>query len=155
MDHELYNEELLAKATAAILKTRDGLLRDAVPSTLGSRKFLNDVTDEEMAVALRRRKSLMKKYPRHGAGIDSYVDASDTGYTVNAPGAKSLTSAHKVSDGASGSKKRVLRNGVMSGLQGTGLQPSLNRSTRAAGTAIGGSEVKFDVQFSRGSQITW
>ena len=149
MDHELFNEELLAKATAAILKTRDGLLRDAVPSLLGSRKFLNDVTDEEMAVALRGRKSLMKKYARHGAGIDAYVDASDTGYTVNAPGAKSLTGAHKVSDEASGSKKRVLRNGVMNGLQGTGVQQSLYQSTRAAGTAIGGSEIKFDVQFSR------
>jgi 3-dehydroquinate synthase len=69
MDHELFNEEILAKATGAILKTRDGLLRAAVLSPLGSCKFLNDVTDEGMAVALRRHKALMKDYPRNGAGI--------------------------------------------------------------------------------------
>lgn len=118
MDHELFNEEILAKATAAILKTRDGLLRAAVPSPLGSCEFLNDVTDEEMAAALRRHKTLMKDYPRHGAGIEAYVDASDTGYTVNAPAAEVPTSAHEVSDGVSGSKERNFRNGVMNGLKG-------------------------------------
>lgn len=104
MDHEPFNMEILAKATAAILKTRDGLLRAAVPSLLRSCEFLNDVADEEMAAALHRHKSLMKGYPRHGAGIDAYVDASDTGYTVNVSAARSLTGAHKVSNGASGSK---------------------------------------------------
>jgi 3-dehydroquinate synthase len=118
MDHELFNEEILAKATAAILKTRDGLLRAAVPSPLGSCKFLNDVTDEEMAAALRRHKTLMMEYPRHGAGIEAYVDASDTGYTVNAPAAEVSTRAHKASDGASGSKESLFRNGVMNGLKG-------------------------------------
>jgi 3-dehydroquinate synthase len=34
--HELFNEETLEKATKPILKTRDGLLRAAVPSPLGS-----------------------------------------------------------------------------------------------------------------------
>ena len=83
MDHHQFDEAVLAKATAAILKTRDGLLRAAVPSPLGSCVFLNDVSAEEMNEALRRHKELMKKYPRNGEGLEAYVDASDTGYTEN------------------------------------------------------------------------
>lgn len=115
MDHELFNEEILAKATAAILKTRDGLIHTAVPSPLGSCKFLNDVTNEEIAAALHRHKLLMKEYPRNGADIEAYVDASDTGYIVNT---EHSMSGHNLSDGSSGSKERVFRNGVMNGLKG-------------------------------------
>lgn len=81
MDHHQFDEEILAAATAAILKTRDGKLRAAVPNPLGSCTFLNDVTAEEMNTALRHHKELMKEYPRNGEGIEAYVDASDTGYT--------------------------------------------------------------------------
>jgi 3-dehydroquinate synthase len=84
MDHHQFDEALLAKATAAIMKTRDGLLRAAVPNPIGSCTFLNDVTEEEMNEALRRHKELMKEYPRNGEGLEAYVDASDTGYTENA-----------------------------------------------------------------------
>jgi 3-dehydroquinate synthase len=84
MDHHLFNEEILAKATAAILKTRDGLLRAAVPNPIGRCTFLNDVNAEEMNAALKRHKELMKEYPRNGEGLEAYVDASDTGYTENA-----------------------------------------------------------------------
>lgn len=84
MHHHQFDEELLAKATAAILKTRDGLLRAAVPSPLGSCVFINDVSAEEMNGALRRHREFMKEYPRNGEGIEAYVDASDTGYTENA-----------------------------------------------------------------------
>lgn len=83
MDHHQFDEELLSKATAAILKTRDGLLRAAVPCPLGSCVFINDVSAEEMNAALRRHKDFMKEYPRNGGGIEAYVDASDTGYTEN------------------------------------------------------------------------
>lgn len=83
MDHHQFDEDLLEKATAAILKTRDGKLRAAVPSPLGQCVFLNDVSHEDMVVALRKHKELMKSYPRNGEGIEAYVDASDTGYTVN------------------------------------------------------------------------
>ncbi|KAJ5490705.1 Demethyl-4-deoxygadusol synthase [Penicillium diatomitis] len=122
MDHELFNEEILAKATAAILKTRDGLLRAAVPSPLGSCKFLNDVTDEEMAAALRRHKALMQEYPRNGAGIEAYVDASDTGYTVNAaveePTKEVEANGQKPTDPVvAGAKDGVLRTGLTSELK--------------------------------------
>jgi 3-dehydroquinate synthase len=83
MDHHKFDEALLAKATAAILKTRDGLLRAAVPSPIGSCTFLNNVSAEEMNETLRRHKELMTEYPRNGEGLEAYVDASDTGYTEN------------------------------------------------------------------------
>jgi 3-dehydroquinate synthase len=84
MDHHIFNEEILAKATAAILKTRDGLLRAAVPNPIGQCTFLNDVSADEMNAALKRHKELMRDFPRNGEGIEAYVDASDTGYTENA-----------------------------------------------------------------------
>jgi len=79
IDHELFTEELLLEGTQAILKTRDGLLRAAVPCPIGSCKFLNDVTKEQMFEALRMHKALAATMPRGGKGIDAYVDASDTG----------------------------------------------------------------------------
>ncbi|EGX90194.1 2-epi-5-epi-valiolone synthase [Cordyceps militaris CM01] len=84
MDHAAFDEQLLATATAAILRTRNGQLRAAVPvSPMGVCVFLNDVTHEEMCAALRAHRDLMKEFPRHGAGLDAYVDASDTGYTLD------------------------------------------------------------------------
>lgn len=83
MDHPLFDEDILDKGTAAILKTRDGKLRAAVPNPIGTCTFLNDVEAPELNAALRRHKQLMKEYPRNGEGIESYVDASDTGYTEN------------------------------------------------------------------------
>ncbi|KAL9098897.1 MAG: hypothetical protein Q9163_005524 [Psora crenata] len=83
MDHPQFDEEILDKGTAAILKTRDGKLRAAVPSPLGACKFLNDVELKELNAALRCHKKIMKQYPRNGEGIEAYVDASDTGYTDN------------------------------------------------------------------------
>ncbi|CAG7926998.1 unnamed protein product [Penicillium olsonii] len=115
MDHELFNEEILDKATQAILKTRDGLLRAAVPSPLGSCKFLNDVVMKEMAQALRRHKELMKEYPRHGAGIEAYVDSSDTGYTINQR--HDPAPMHAQASSAEASKKHGLNNGVLHGLK--------------------------------------
>ncbi|TQN73895.1 Demethyl-4-deoxygadusol synthase [Colletotrichum shisoi] len=83
MDHPQFDEEMLDKATSAILKTRDGKLRAAVPSPFGQCEFLNDVSHKEMCAALKVHKNLMKEYPREGAGLEAYVDASDTGYTIN------------------------------------------------------------------------
>lgn len=83
MDHHMFDEEILDKGTQAILKTRDGKLRAAVPNPIGSCTFINDISAEELNAALRRHKQLMKGYPRNGEGIEAYVDASDTGYTEN------------------------------------------------------------------------
>ena len=83
MDHPQFDEDILDKGTAAILRTRDGKLRAAVPNPIGRCTFLNDVDAAELNAALRRHKELMKEYPRNGEGIEAYVDASDTGYTEN------------------------------------------------------------------------
>ena len=83
MDHHLFDEDILDKGTAAILKTRDGKLRAAVPNPIGTCTFINDIDTEELNTALRKHKQLMKEYPRNGEGIEAYVDASDTGYTDN------------------------------------------------------------------------
>ncbi|KAI1415860.1 Dehydroquinate synthase-like protein [Hypoxylon sp. FL1857] len=81
IDHPQFDDEVLDKGTAAILKTRDGLLRLAVPSPLGSCTFLNNVSPQELRQALKKHKEIAKLYPREGAGIEAYVDSSDTGYT--------------------------------------------------------------------------
>lgn len=80
MDHDQFDGPLLEKATAAIIRTRDGKLRAAVPvSPMGQCVFLNDVSQEEMVLALKQHKQMMRKFPRNGAGIDAFVDSSDTG----------------------------------------------------------------------------
>ncbi|GAB1731687.1 hypothetical protein D0864_14490 [Hortaea werneckii] len=104
MDHPQFNEEILEQGTQAIMKTRDGLLRAAVPKPLGSCVFLNDVSQEELASALRTHKKIMKEYPREGAGLEAFVDASDTGYTMNAKPAENTT------NGADASLKKAVIN---------------------------------------------
>ena len=86
IDHTQFDDEVLDKGTAAILKTRDGLLRLAVPNPLGKCTFLNDVSAQELRDALRRHKELARAYPREGAGLEAYVDSSDTGYADNESG---------------------------------------------------------------------
>ena len=81
MDHHQFDEHILDEGTKAILKTRDGKLRAAVPAPLGSCVFLNDVSQENMFAALRQHKEVMKQYPRNGEGLEAFVDSSDTGYT--------------------------------------------------------------------------
>jgi 3-dehydroquinate synthase len=83
MDHPDFDGPLLERATAAILKTRDGMLRAAVPvSPMGDCVFLNDVNHDEMLAALNKHKEVVKNFPRNGEGLDAYVDSSDTGYTL-------------------------------------------------------------------------
>lgn len=83
MDHDSFDGSLLERATAAILRTRDGKLRAAVPvSPLGQCVFLNDVSHADMCAALAEHKAFVAAYPRAGCGIDAFVDASDTGYTL-------------------------------------------------------------------------
>merc|ERR1712029_173778 len=104
MDHPQFNEEILEQGTQAIMKTRDGLLRAAVPKPLGSCVFLNDVSQEELASALRTHKKIMKEYPRESAGLEAFVDASDTGYTMNAKPAENTV------NGADAALKKAVIN---------------------------------------------
>jgi 3-dehydroquinate synthase len=82
IDHPLFDETVLDKGTAAILKTRDGMLRLAVPiSPLGKCTFVNDWSPEELQTVLKKHQEIVRKLPRQGEGLEAYVDASDTGYT--------------------------------------------------------------------------
>ena len=73
LDSEHLTPELLSAATTAILKTRDGMLRAAVPAPIGRCIFLNDVTVEELAETLVLHKKLCMGYPRGGDGIDMFT----------------------------------------------------------------------------------
>ena len=77
LDHELFEIDLIWKATKSIMLTRDGLQRAAMPSPIGSCVFLNDLTYDELKEDLTIHKELVKTYPRAGEGIDAYVDQSD------------------------------------------------------------------------------
>jgi demethyl-4-deoxygadusol synthase len=75
LDSEHLTPELLDAATTAILKTRDGMLRAAVPAPIGECLFLNDVTVDELAETLVLHRKLCLGYPRGGDGIDMFTPA--------------------------------------------------------------------------------
>ncbi|CAN5455430.1 3-dehydroquinate synthase [soil metagenome] len=76
LDSPHLTAELLTEATTSILKTRDGLLRAAVPAPLGQCIFLNDVTTEELAHTLTLHKKICLDYGRAGDGIDMFTSTT-------------------------------------------------------------------------------
>lgn len=76
LDSEYLTPELLTAATTAILKTRDGLLRAAVPAPIGRCIFLNDVTTDELADTLLLHRKLCLDYPRGGDGVDMFTSTA-------------------------------------------------------------------------------
>src|SRR6195952_2751430 len=64
LDSKYLTPELLEQATASLLKTRDGLLRAAIPTPIGQCSFLNDLTVAELADALTLHKKICLDYPR-------------------------------------------------------------------------------------------
>jgi 3-dehydroquinate synthetase len=73
LDSEHLTPQLLEEATAAILRTRDGLLRAAIPDPIGRCRFLNDVTTDELADTLLLHKKICLEFPRGGDGIDVFA----------------------------------------------------------------------------------
>jgi 3-dehydroquinate synthase len=73
LDSDRLTPELLERATASILKTRDGLLRAAVPDPIGRCRFVNDVTTDELADTLTLHKKICLDYARAGDGVDVYT----------------------------------------------------------------------------------
>ena len=133
MDHHQFDEDMLEKATNAILKTRDGKLRAAVPNPIGSCTFLNDVSQEELNNALRKHKEIMKSYPRNGEGLEAFVDSSDTGYTLND------TPAESKAEGISNLlQKALINDDVKDGVSGKIQNGSVNGES--AKTAAAGAE---------------
>ncbi|MEU0498443.1 sedoheptulose 7-phosphate cyclase [Mycobacterium sp. NPDC006124] len=73
LDSKYLTPELLEQATASILKTRDGLLRAAIPTPIGKCSFLNDLTVAELADTLTLHKKICLDYPRGGEGVDVFT----------------------------------------------------------------------------------
>jgi demethyl-4-deoxygadusol synthase len=73
LDSPYLTPELLSEATASILKTRDGLLRAAIPAPIGKCIFLNDVTTDELADTLTLHKKICLDFVRGGEGIDTFT----------------------------------------------------------------------------------
>lgn len=136
MDHKDFTEEVLDQGTKAILKTRDGLLRAAVPSPLGSCVFLNDVSTDEMNAALKKHKEMMKNYPRNGEGIEAFVDASDTGYTMNGIAAEYTNGkANGQSNGhTNGASSSVINDDAKNGTNGVDKANGVKTSGQKAAT---------------------
>ncbi len=78
IDSPWFTPELLERATASILQTRDGLLRAAVPRPIGTCHFVNDLTVEELTEVLAAHQDLCAGYPRGGQGVDQYTAAEAT-----------------------------------------------------------------------------
>lgn len=76
LDSDDLTPDLVRRATASILQTRDGLLRAAVPSPIGTCAFLNDLADDEVDALLATHKVLVAAYPREGRGVDAHVSAA-------------------------------------------------------------------------------
>jgi 3-dehydroquinate synthetase len=73
LDSPYLTPELLAKATDAIVQTRNGQLRAAVPRPIGTCYFVNDLTLDELAATLDAHHALAADYPRGGEGEDMFV----------------------------------------------------------------------------------
>jgi demethyl-4-deoxygadusol synthase len=73
IDSSYLTAELLWKATESISKTRDGLLRAAVPHPIGSCSFINDLNRAELDEHLAIHKEICRDYPRGGDGEDMFV----------------------------------------------------------------------------------
>ncbi|MBD2608475.1 sedoheptulose 7-phosphate cyclase [Scytonema hofmannii FACHB-248] len=78
LDHPMLDSELVWNATESISLTRDGLQRAAMPCPIGSCFFVNDMTREELDLAIADHKRICANYPRSGAGIDEYVKINES-----------------------------------------------------------------------------
>jgi demethyl-4-deoxygadusol synthase len=73
IDSSYLTPQLLWKATESISKTRDGLLRAAVPHPIGRCFFINDLTRAELDEYLAIHKEICGDYPRGGDGEEMFV----------------------------------------------------------------------------------
>ena len=69
----LLTPELLRSANDAILQTRDGLLRAAVPRPIGTCFFVNDLTTDELDAMLAIHHRVCRSYPRAGDGDGAFT----------------------------------------------------------------------------------
>ncbi|MEP7088650.1 MAG: sedoheptulose 7-phosphate cyclase [Nocardioidaceae bacterium] len=70
---EHFTPDLLRTATEAIVATRDGLLRAAVPRPIGTCDFVNDLGMDELEQALTIHHKVCRDFPRAGDGLDMFT----------------------------------------------------------------------------------
>lgn len=73
IDSPYLTPDLLAEATASIIKTRGGLLRAAMPDPIGACRFVNDLGTDELIEALAVHRRICAGYARGGDGCDMFV----------------------------------------------------------------------------------
>ncbi|KAF2431504.1 hypothetical protein EJ08DRAFT_648768 [Tothia fuscella] len=110
IDHPTYDDVAIEKGTAAILKTRDGSLRLAVPSPIGSCQFVNEFTVKDLQRVLKVHKDHTARYARSGAGLEAYVDASDTGEPTKT--SSNGANGHANGNGVANGNGHVKTNGI-------------------------------------------
>jgi demethyl-4-deoxygadusol synthase len=84
LDSPYLTPELLWKATESISRTRDGLLRAAVPHPIGNCSFINDLTKAELDGILTMHKEICRSYPRGGEGEDMFMSLESVSAPVSA-----------------------------------------------------------------------
>jgi demethyl-4-deoxygadusol synthase len=83
IDSPYLTPELLWKATESISRTRDGLLRAAVPHPIGHCSFINDLTKAELEQILAAHKQICRSYPRDGEGEDMFISSASVSNPVS------------------------------------------------------------------------
>ena len=78
LDSPHLTPDLLKQATEAIMQTRDGLLRAAVPRPIGTCHFINDLTLDEISQALDAHRITCRIYPRNGLGEQTFITDDGT-----------------------------------------------------------------------------
>ncbi len=73
IDSPYFTPAVVAEGTASITKTRDGLLRAAVPKPIGTCYFVNDVSDAELEATLTAHRELCSALPRAGDGEEMFL----------------------------------------------------------------------------------
>ena len=73
IDNPAFTADVITRATEAIVQTRDGLLRAAVPHPIGTCAFVNDLTVDELVRMLDVHRAVCRDYPRRGEGVDVYT----------------------------------------------------------------------------------
>jgi len=76
LDHPVqHDSKHMSEATKEITKTRNGLLRAAVPiHRIGQCTYLNDVSHDELMNSVDVHAKLAAAYPRAGEGIDYWIE---------------------------------------------------------------------------------
>jgi 3-dehydroquinate synthetase len=83
LDSPYLTPELLRRGTEAIIQTRGGLLRAAVPHPIGTCLFVNDLTLAELDEILAVHREVCGRYPRNGDGHDMWTDLAATAELID------------------------------------------------------------------------